>query len=285
MRSACVFELLAALLIAPAALAAPASTDPLAQIEDAQQRIFESAAPSVVFLSGKDGFGSGFFVGDGLVLTNAHVVEGADAVDVVLHDGRRFSGAVVERAAGGLDLALVEVAAKGIRALPLSAGEGLGVGSWVAAVGHGRGGVWTFNTGMVSNIYPGDSGRPILQTQIPLNPGNSGGPVLDRSGRVVGIVTAGLMDSNAINFAIRSDVAIRGLDRLSSRCACLVISAPDGVPVFVNGAMAGKGPRLVMPAEARTYDVFAVVDGNMIRRSVTFPAQRRVALEAAPKKK
>lgn len=136
----------------------------------------------MVFISNGEGFGSGFFVSeDGLVLTNAHVVGDAKLVDVLLHDGRRLKGAVVERAQKSLDLALVEVAVKGARALELDELAGVRVGSFAASVGHGEGAIWTFNAGMVTNIYPAGGERPILQTQIPLNPGNSGGPVIDRA--------------------------------------------------------------------------------------------------------
>ena len=71
----------------------------------------------------------------------------------------------------------------------------------------------------------------VFQTQIPLNPGNSGGPIIDRTGRVVGIVTAGIKEANSINFGIDIGVALRSLSRLSALCDCLTISAPDGVPV------------------------------------------------------
>jgi S1-C subfamily serine protease len=148
----------------------------------------------------------------------------------------------------------------------------------VASIGHGLGGIWTFTTGMVSNIYPDRGERPVFQTQIPLNPGNSGGPVLDRRGRVVGVVTAGIRDSNSINFAIRSDVAVRKLAKLQASCECLVILAPPDVPVFVDGELAGKRPRVAVPADARAYEVFAVVAGQMRKRIATFPKGREVDL-------
>ena len=261
-------------------LASSAAGDPVKDLEQFQQRLFEQAAPSVVYISAREGFGSGFFVGpNGLILTNAHVVGKANTVDVVTHDGRKLKGTVVERAAEDVDLALVEVAAGKFPILELRGPEELRVGSWVASVGHGMGGVWTFTTGMVSNIYPADSGRQVFQTQIPLNPGNSGGPVMDRQGRAVGVVTAGIVESNAINFAIRGDVALRYLTRLADRCDCLAMQAPAGVPVCVDGKMVGKGPRVVVPAQPKVYEVFAVVGGVMQKRRVRYPAERVVKLE------
>lgn len=146
--------------------------------------------------------GSGFFVEPRLILTNAHVVKGREKVDVVLHDGRRVEGMVVERAVDDVDLALIEIATEG-KPLELDAKGELQVGTWVASVGHGMGGVWSYTTGMISNIYPNGAERPVFQTQIPLNPGASGGPIFDRRGMVLGIVMSGIEDSNSINFAIR----------------------------------------------------------------------------------
>jgi S1-C subfamily serine protease len=242
--------------------------------------MYERIGPSVVFISSEGGFGSGFFVdGDGLVLTSRHVVGRAAQVKVVLSDGRTLPGRVVELAADTIDLALVQVEAKKTPALMLQSKHELRVGSWVASVGHGRGGIWSFNVGMVSNIYPAGSDRPVFQTQIPLNPGSSGGPVVDRQGRVVGIVTAGIENSNNINFAIRSEMALRSLSRLSASCACLTVTAPAGVPVFVDGKMAGTGPRVVVPAEPRSYEVFAVIDGAMKKRRLRYPDERAIDLK------
>jgi S1-C subfamily serine protease len=260
--------------------ATAAAGEPLEELERAQQRLFEQVAPAVVFISSGDSFGSGFFVRqDGLILTNAHVVGSRDTVDVIRSDGQKLRGKVVERAAEDLDLALVQVEVKGVPVLPLTGFSDLRVGSWVASVGHGSGGIWTFTTGMVSNIYPVGAERPVFQTQIPLNPGNSGGPVFDRWGRVAGVVTASLKESQAINFAIRADLAIRKLKGLAELCDCLVVTVPVGLPVFVDGKMVGTGPRVVVPVDKRTHEVFVVVKGQMRRKQVSFPEQREVDLQ------
>ncbi|MDR0966192.1 MAG: serine protease [Myxococcales bacterium] len=268
---------LAAVLSTGAARAAESAeaADPIQAIERFQQALFDRIAPSVVLISAKGKFGSGFFVNaDGLVLTNAHVVGDSASVEVVLHDGKRLAGAVVERGQKDVDLALVQVAAKSPTPLALQM-QGLRVGSWVAAVGHGLGGIWTFSTGMVTNIYPIGAERPVFQTQIPLNPGASGGPIVDRLGRVVGITTAGIPSANNVNFGIRIDVAPQVLSQLADEC-CLVVLVPADVPLFVDGKMVGKGPRVVLPAEARAYEVSAVIGGQLRREEVSFPAQRRL---------
>lgn len=271
--------LLAGLLLL-AALPAPAQEDALAAAERQQQALFERVAPIVVFISKGDAFGSGFFINrEGLILTNAHVVEGRQTVDVVLHDGRRVQGQVVERGAEKLDVALVQVPLKETPIPQLGGVSDVRVGSWVGAVGHGRGAVWTFNTGMVSNIYPDGAARPVFQTQIPLNPGNSGGPIFDRQGRVVGIVTSGVEGASAINFGIGMEVVRKGLTRLADTCDCLVVNAPAGVPVFVDGTMAGTGPRVVLPlSQQRLYEVFAVIAGQMKKVQVKYPEEREVTL-------
>ncbi len=267
-------------LVLGLSVAARAEEDALLAMERQQQALFEKVTPSVVFISKGDSFGSGFFVGtDGLVLTNAHVVEGREKVEVVLHDGRKVQGTVVERGAKEVDVALVRVPLKDTPVPPLGGVGDVRVGSWVGAVGHGRGAVWTFNSGMVSNIYPDGAERPVFQTQIPLNPGNSGGPIFDWRGTVVGIVTAGIEGASAINFGIGMDVARKALSTLAGACECLVVNAPEGVPVFVDGTMVGTGPRVVLPVtRKRVYEVFAVIAGQMKKQQVRYPEAREVTL-------
>lgn len=263
-------------------LGAPGASrgDVLEDLERAQQQLFLRIAPSVVFIATAKSIGTGFFVStDGLILSNAHVVGDANVVTVLLQDGRKVEGRIEARALDDVDLALVRIPVAGTR--PLSIGGGsLQVGSWVASVGHGLGGAWTFTTGMVSNIYPLGADRPVFQTQIPLNPGSSGGPIVDRLGKVVGIVTAGIERSNDVNFALRADVALRVFPALSADCDCLVIRAPAGVPVFVDGNLAGKGPRVVVPASGtRVFRVQAALGGAMREYEVRWPAQRGLTIE------
>jgi serine protease Do len=256
----------------------PSRADGLADLERQQTQLYEKVGPSVVFLSTGEAFGSGFFVEPGLVLTNAHVVRDVRSCTVVIADGRRVEGRVAEKAGDNIDLALVRVPVTDVPALPLDEGKELRVGSWVGSVGHGRGGIWSFVTGMVSNIYPSGSQRAIFQTQIPLNPGSSGGPIIDRRGRVVGVVTAAMKESNSMNFAIRADTALRMLSLLGAKCACVTVTAPPDANVFVDGALVGKGPRVVFPAEPHTYEISALVGGAMKRVRVRYPSERTVTL-------
>lgn len=268
--------LLAPVVQAPAAV----TRDPLAELEAAQQQIFVRLAPSVVFIHTKAGFGSGFIVSrDGLVLTNAHVVEGQTTVGVVTNDGQKLTGTVLERAKTA-DLALVQLPLAKTEPIPLGDSDALRVGAWVGAIGHGRGAIWTFNVGMVSNIYPAETGRPVFQTQIPLNPGASGGPIFDRKGQAIGVVTAKLNDAEAINFGIKIDVALRELKALAARCECLVVVAPEGVPVLIDGVMRGTGPRVVAPTSVGPHEVVVVVKDKRRRFTLQFPEQRSVTISA-----
>lgn len=263
-------------------VAGVAAAGPLAELEREQQALFARVQPSIVVISDGRSLGSGFFVSrDGLILTNAHVVGTAAEVDVVTPEGNKLRGKVIERAAGGVDLALVEVPWKQAPPLVLSRAP-LRIGAWVGAVGHGMGGVWTFTTGMISNVYPQGQERSVFQTQIPLNPGNSGGPVFDKDGRVVGIVTAGIRESNSVNFAIRADLALTRLTMLADRCDCLVLEAPKGALLFVDDQHVGSGPRVVWPVSPGEHEVMATLGGAVWRQKVRFPETRKIAVPAQP---
>jgi S1-C subfamily serine protease len=265
--------LLAALLVA----ARPAAADPLVDLEAAQQAVYDRVAPSVVYLTAQDGIGSGFFVGRGLILTNRHVVGDAPTIDVTLHDGRKLTGTVVERAAGDIDLALVRVPAMDVEPLELWL-PGPRVGAWIASVGHGVDSPWTFTTGMVSNVYKNRAGWPVLQTQIPLNPGSSGSPIVDRRGKVVGIVAKGMADANSVNFAIGARVAAHELHGLAAVATRVVIRAPAGTPVFVDGQLAGKGPELALELEPGPHRVTAIVAGALRERQIQSPSRDPIEL-------
>lgn len=247
---------------------------PLSAAEKHRQALFDRIAPSVVFIAHDGGLGSGFFVSSsGLVLTNKHVVENKKVVKVVLIDGETHDARVISRATE-LDLALLKIPVVDVRPLELAGFEEVRIGSWVASIGHGAGGVWTYTTGMISNIYPTDR-EPVFQTQIPLNPGASGGPVIDKDGRVVGIVTAGIVESNSINFAIRSDAALSTFELLQkpekekpSAIHELEVRAPEGARIFVNQQMIGEGPSATTRVRGGEHRVRVLLRGKMQERNI-----------------
>ncbi|HSM94152.1 MAG TPA: trypsin-like peptidase domain-containing protein [Anaeromyxobacteraceae bacterium] len=201
--------------VRPQGVAEPA--DALASLEEEQAELFARVAPSVVLLVRDGASGSGFAVGpDGLVLTNAHVVGEAEEIGVRLSDGRYGQGRVVARATGSLDLALVRIPFHDVP--PLTAGDpwALRAGAFAATVGHGGGAAWTFSTGLVANPRPLGDGAPLLLAQMALRPGSSGGPLVDRRGRAIGVIVAGTRDAAGVTFAIRIDAAASAFPELGA---------------------------------------------------------------------
>ena len=211
---------MAALAAGPAPVTGPArraESPSLASLEAEQSSLFARVAPSVVLLVRDGASGSGFVVGPGgLVLTNAHVVGEADEVNVQLSDGRYGRGRVVARATGALDLALVRIPFEDVPPLPAGDPGALRSGTFAATVGHGGGAAWTFSTGLIANPRPLGDGAPLILAQMALRPGSSGGPLVDRLGRAVAVVTAGTRDASGVTFAIRIDAAAAAFPQLAA---------------------------------------------------------------------
>lgn len=166
------------------------------------------------------GTGSGFIVSsDGLILTNAHVVEGADELRVRLTDNREFAGKIL-----GLDkktdIAVVKIEAKDLPVLKMGSSENLKVGEWVAAIGSPFGLHNTVTAGIVSaksRQLPSDQYVPFIQTDVAVNPGNSGGPLFNMNGEVVGINSQIFSTSGGfmgLSFSIPIDLALQIKDQL-----------------------------------------------------------------------
>lgn len=176
----------------------------------------------------EQGTGSGFIFDEtGLVLTNAHVVEGADEVTVVLKDGQQFPG-TVEGADPLTDIAVIKIEAKeSLPALELGDSDTLQPGDWAIAIGNPLGLNNTVTMGIISATDRSSSqlGAPdqrvnFIQTDAAINPGNSGGPLLNLKGEVIGINTAIIRESQesgvtaqGLGFAIPVKIA----DRISKQ--------------------------------------------------------------------
>lgn len=172
------------------------------------ETLAERARSSVVVIShyGRDGkvagVGSGFILSeDGLIATCQHVIGEARPIKVMLADDREFAVTEVYASDRKLDLAIVRIAADGLPALPLGDSDLLKQGSSVVAIGNPQGLDLSIVRGVVSAIREFDN-SPMIQLAIPIEPGNSGGPLLDMSGRVHGLLTLKSALTDNLGFAM-----------------------------------------------------------------------------------
>ena len=231
------------------------------------------------------GQGSGFIVSaDGLVLTNAHVVRDAKQVTVKLSDRREFAARVLG-SDPVTDIAVLKVDARGLPTVALGDARTVQVGDWTLAIGSPYGFEQTATQGIVSakgRSLPGDSVVPFLQTDAAVNPGNSGGPLFDAAGRVVGINAQIWSQSGGFQglaFAIPIDVALHVKDQIVAHgkvdharlgvtlqdlsaplAASFGLPAPDGALVsqVAPGSAAAK-------AGLKAGDVITAVDGQPVQ--------------------
>lgn len=181
----------------------------------------ERARPSVVAVETSTGSGSGWIVdSEGIIVTNQHVIEGADEVGVVLSDGR-FLEALNIYSDPVTDIAVIIVEADGLPAASVGSSEALKVGQPVAAVGNALGlgismkGGWVSQLN-ISTVIDGRALYGLIETDAAMNPGNSGGPLINLAGEVVGITNAKLVDITieSVGYAISIDSALPVIERL-----------------------------------------------------------------------
>ena len=195
---------------------------PLESVSNAYELVAQKVRPSVVsiqtavptqsFLRNMAGQGSGVIINSaGHILTNAHVVEGAEQIRVVLHDRRSFKATQVGEVDVLNDLAVLKIDADNLLPAEWGESEKLNVGSIVWAVGSPFGYDQTVTSGIISakdRMRSGNGHQQMLQTDAAVNPGNSGGPLVDSQGRVVGINTAIHGEQfQGISFAVPSEIA------------------------------------------------------------------------------
>ena len=235
------------------------------------------------------GEGSGFILtADGYVMTNAHVVDGADELWVTLTDKRKFKAKVVG-ADARTDVAVVKIEATGLPAVKIGDANRLKVGEWVMAIGSPFGLESTVTAGIVS-AKQRDTGQylPFIQTDVAINPGNSGGPLINMRGEVVGINSQIYSPSGGyagISFAIPIDEATRVSEQLRNggrvirgRIGVRIAPVTEEVAESIGlgkpmGALV-QGVEPGSPAEKagiEAGDIIVKVDGRSIEKAGDLP--------------
>ena len=191
-----------------------ATNVPAALNDPSFEQFFGSQMPNIPSEQIQKGLGSGFVVSsDGLILTNAHVVEGSNQVKVTLKNGQTYQGKVMGTDSL-TDLAVIKIEANSLPAITFADSDNLQPGEWAIAIGNPLGLDNTVTTGIVSatgrssaQVGVADKRVSFIQTDAAINPGNSGGPLLNAQGEVIGINTAIIQNAPGLGFAIPSNAA------------------------------------------------------------------------------
>ncbi len=199
----------------------PSPIDPELFNQPLFRRFFGGQIPQLPQEFQQEGTGSGFIIDpNGLILTNAHVVEGSERVRVHLLDGRTFEGQV-KGSDSVTDIAVIQIEGENLPTVTLGNSDQVRPGDWAIAIGNPLGLDNTVTAGIISAVgrSSGQIGAAnkrvtFLQTDAAINPGNSGGPLLDAEGRVIGVNTAIFQRAQGVGFAIPINRAMEIAERL-----------------------------------------------------------------------
>jgi len=178
--------------------------------------VFEEAVQGTVRIVTEESMGSGFIVADGYVVTNFHVVKNQNLINVVTYDNDVYTvnggGFDAER-----DVALLEIDSGEYEILEFGDSDDLQVGQKVVAIGNPLGLSFTATTGIISALErEGPNGlKEFIQTDVSLNPGNSGGPLIDTQGKVIGMNNFKIGDTEGLGFALESDAVIYAINKIA----------------------------------------------------------------------
>lgn len=245
-------------------LAAPTRFD---TEEQSSINVYKTASPAVVTVLNQRGSGAGSFVrADGLILTNEHVVRGSRTVTIQTSQGKRYRAQVL-----GVDqrndLALVQInSQERFPTVPLADSSGIQVGQQVYAIGNPFGLSGTFTRGILSRIAPNGD----LQTDAALNPGNSGGPLLNSRGELIGvnkaILSPGGQGNIGIGFATNATIAQRFIEQGTA-----MVRNPTAAP-----------PRLGVTLQTASLVIEAVQPGSLAEELGLQPGDRLLAINGQP---
>lgn len=240
-------------------------------IEDgmASAEIIEQAKTSVVVITnqqkdGTVGLGSGFIIStDGYIVTNQHVIDNASRLTVDLYDGTSYDAKVIGSSARD-DIAVIKISAKNLPAIVLAKSSDSYVGERVYAIGcpDSYDFAWTVTTGIISHtdrqvkVYDDDGNLEktmnLIQTDTPVNHGNSGGPLINTRGEVVGIVTLRLSNNTGLGFAIPMDAALEIITALIE----------DGNANNIESSVSAPRPMMGITCIPVAADTYCKMDGN-----------------------
>ncbi len=235
--------------------------------------------------------GSGFVIGsDGYIVTNNHVIAGAEDIVVKLSNRKEYKAKLVGTDVR-TDIALLKIDAKGLKAAKIGSNKTLKVGQWVLAIGEPFGLDYTVTHGIVSALgrsLPDDTYVPFIQTDVPINPGNSGGPLFNMSGEVVGVnsqIYSKGGGSVGLSFSIPIDIAMHVVKQLKKQGKVtrgyLGVSVQE-VPPGLAKSFGLKEPRGALIAEVlpdspavkyglKDGDIILEFDHKKIKRSSDLP--------------
>lgn len=191
------------------ALPAPAagSQAPAAPPQISTEEVVQKALATTVLIQTDLGLGSGFFLdGQGMVVTNYHVIEGASGIGVITQDQKAHQVVAILHTLPQNDIAILQTTAIGYPVLPMAAREKIKPGATVFAVGNPLGLDWSVSNGIVSNPSRKVKGITLVQHTAPISPGNSGGPLVLATGEVAGMNTASVADPTAQNLNLAVNV-------------------------------------------------------------------------------
>ena len=176
--------------------------------------VIEDVVPGVVRVQTNVGSGSGFHIGNGNIVTNYHVIDGASAARIVTHDGKQHAVRIIGSDRNA-DISVLQINSSRYTRLRFGNSDDVRVGQKAIAIGNPGGLDFTVTQGIISSTDRKDEkGNEYTQIDVPINPGNSGGPLIDSNGKVIGVNTLKLSGFEGVGFALDSNYVDEIVDEI-----------------------------------------------------------------------